>query len=190
VYSSYQQEPDLTEMTFFVRTQADAPGTTAAVRDAMRALDPALPIFGVKTMETQASESLFVERMVAWLSAAFGGLATLLAAIGLYGVMSYAVARRTREIGIRMALGAERRAVLWLVLKEVAVLSTIGIAGGLAISLYATRFVKAQLFGLSATDPMTLGIATLTIALVAFLAGYLPARRASALDPMLALRTE
>jgi ABC-type antimicrobial peptide transport system permease subunit len=104
--------------------------------------------------------------------------------------MSYAVARRTREIGIRMALGAERRAVLWLVLKEVAVLSAIGIASGLAISLYATRFVKAQLFGLSPTDPPTLAIATLTIALVAFLAGYLPARRASALDPMLALRTE
>jgi predicted permease len=190
VYSSYQQEPDLTEMTFFVRTHADATGATAAVRDAMRALDPALPIFGVKTMAAQASESLFVERMVAWLSAAFGALATLLAAIGLYGVMSYAVARRTREIGIRMALGAERRAVLWLVLKEVAILSAIGIAGGLAVSLYATRFVKAQLFGLSATDPVTLGIATLTIALVAFLAGYLPARRASALDPMLALRTE
>jgi predicted permease len=190
VYSSYQQEPDLTEMTFFVRTQAGTTGTTAAVRDAIRALDPALPIYGVKTMETQASESLFVERMVAWLSAAFGALATLLAAIGLYGVMSYAVARRTREIGIRMALGAERSAVLWLVLKEVAVLSAIGITGGLAVSLYATRFVKAQLFGLSATDPVTLGIATLTIALVAFLAGYLPARRASALDPMLALRTE
>ncbi len=190
MYSSYQQEPDLTEMNFFVRTQADAAGVTAAVRDAIRALDPALPIYGVKTMEGQASESLFVERMVAWLSAAFGGLATLLAAIGLYGVMSYAVARRTREIGIRMALGAERRAVLWLVLREVALLSIVGIAGGLAISLYATRFVKAQLFGLSPTDPATLAIAAATIALVAFLAGYLPARRASALDPMLALRTE
>jgi predicted permease len=190
VYTSYQQEPDLTDMTFFVRAQADATGATAAVRDAIRALDPALPLYAVKTMEAQASESLFVERMVAWLSAAFGALATLLAAIGLYGVMSYAVARRTREIGIRMALGAERRAVLWLVLKEVAVLSAIGIASGLAISLYATRFVKAQLFGLSPTDPATLAIATLTIALVAFLAGYLPARRASALDPMLALRTE
>jgi len=190
MYPSYQQEPDLTEMNFFVRTQADAAGVTAAVRDAIRALDPALPIYGVKTMEAQASESLFVERMVAWLSAAFGALATLLAAIGLYGVMSYAVARRTREIGIRMALGAERRAVLWLVLREVALLSIVGIAGGLAISLYATRFVKAQLFGLSATDPATLAIAAATIALVAFLAGYLPARRASALDPMLALRTE
>jgi predicted permease len=190
VYSSYQQEPDLTDMTFFVRTQADATGATAAVRDAIRGLDPALPIYGVKTMEAQASESLFVERMVAGLSAAFGALATLLAAIGLYGVMSYAVARRTREIGIRMALGAERRTVLWLVLREVAVLSAVGIAGGLAISIYATRFVKAQLFGLSPTDPATLAIATLTIAVVAFLAGYVPARRATTVDPMLALRTE
>jgi predicted permease len=190
VYSSYQQEPELTEMTVFVRTQSDATGATSAVRDAIRGLDPALPIYGVKTMEAQASESLFVERMVAGLSAAFGALATLLAAIGLYGVMSYAVARRTREIGIRMALGAERRTVLWLVLREVAVLSAMGFAGGLAISIYATRFVKAQLFGLSPTDPATLAIATLTIAVVAFLAGYVPARRATTVDPMLALRTE
>jgi ABC-type antimicrobial peptide transport system permease subunit len=89
-----------------------------------------------------------------------------------------------------MALGAERHVVLWLVLREVAVLSAVGIAGGLAISLYATRFVKAQLFGLSPTDPATLAMATLTIAVVAFLAGYVPARRATAVDPMLALRTE
>jgi putative ABC transport system permease protein len=190
VYSSYQQEPELTEMTFFVRTQADGTGATSSVRDAIRAIDPALPVYAVKTMEAQASESLFVERMVAGLSASFGALATLLAAIGLYGVMSYAVARRTREIGIRMALGAERHVVLWLVLREVAVLSAVGIAGGLAISLYATRFVKAQLFGLSPTDPATLAMATLTIAVVAFLAGYVPARRATAVDPMLALRTE
>ncbi|MGH9311805.1 MAG: ABC transporter permease [Vicinamibacterales bacterium] len=190
IYTSYQQEPDITEMTFYVRTQADADGAASAVRDAIRNLDSALPVFNLKTMEAQASESLFVERMVAGLSAAFGALATLLAAIGLFGVMSYAVARRTREIGIRMALGAERRAVLWLVLREVAILSLIGIAGGLAVSLYVTRFVKTQLYGLSPTDPVTLAIATATIACVALLAGYVPARRASAVDPMLALRTE
>jgi predicted permease len=190
MYTAYQQESDLTEMTFYVRTAVEADAATAAVRDSIRDLDASLPIYAVKTMDAQASESLFVERMVAGLSAAFGALATLLAAIGLYGVMSYAVARRTREIGIRMALGAERRAVVWLVLHEVAILSIIGIAAGLAISLYATRFVKSQLYGLSPTDPATLALATLTIAFVAFLAGYLPARRASAVDPMLALRTE
>jgi predicted permease len=197
VYTSYQQEPDITEMTFYVRLKTDSAGMEAqtdgaasAVRDAVRNLDPALPVFNLKTMEAQVSESLFVERMVAGLSASFGALATLLAAIGLYGVMSYAVARRTREIGIRMALGAERRAVLWLVLREVAILSAVGIAGGLAISLYLTRFVKAQLYGLSPTDPATIVIATATIGCVALLAGYLPARRASAVDPMLALRTE
>jgi predicted permease len=197
VYTPYQQETDLTEMTFYVRLRPDATGSTlaeggaaASVRDAVRRIDPALPVYTIKTMEAQANESLFVERMVASLSASFGILATLLAAIGLYGVMSYAVARRTREIGIRMALGAERRTVVWLVLREVAILSSVGIAAGIAISLYATRFVRSQLYGLSPTDPMTLAAATLIIAAVAFLAGSLPARRASSVDPMLALRTE
>ena len=193
LYTSYQQEIDLTEMTFYVRASGSTlaeGGTAASVRDTVRRIDPALPVYNIKTMEAQANESLFVERMVAGLSASFGVLATLLAAIGLYGVMSYAVARRTREIGIRMALGAERRTVVWLVLREVAILSSVGIAAGIAISLYATRFVRSQLYGLSPTDPTTLAAATLVIAAVAFLAGSLPARRASSVDPMLALRTE
>jgi predicted lysophospholipase L1 biosynthesis ABC-type transport system permease subunit len=190
VFIPFLQDTELTEMTVYVRTHGGPERTASAVRDTARRLDPNLPVYNLRTMEAQASESLFVERMVAWLSAAFGGLATLLAAIGLYGVMSYAVARRTREIGIRMALGAERRAVLWLVLREVAVLAAIGLLGGLAVSAYATRFVQAQLFGLSATDPAALAAATGIIAGVALLAGYLPARRASSVDPMLALRTE
>src|SRR4029079_11062220 len=105
------------------------------------------------SMQVQVDESLFVERMVAVLSVAFGALATMLAAIGLYGVMSYAVTRRTREIGIRMALGAERGRVLWLVLKEVAVMATIGIVGGLAAALRLTGQVQSQLYGLSPNDP-------------------------------------
>ncbi|HEX6973762.1 MAG TPA: FtsX-like permease family protein, partial [Vicinamibacterales bacterium] len=132
----------------------------------------------------------FVERMVAVLSVAFGALATLLAALGLYGVMSYAVARRTREIGIRMALGAERTRVLWLVLREVALLASAGIVGGLLFALWLTRQVQSQLFGLSSTDPVTIGGAMVLLAVIALVAGFIPARRATAIDPMVALRAD
>jgi ABC-type antimicrobial peptide transport system permease subunit len=141
-------------------------------------------------MGAQLGETLFIERMIAALSAAFGVLATLLAAVGLYGVMSFAVARRTREIGIRMALGAERRRVLGLVLGDVAVLAGLGIAIGLPGSVALSRLLGSQLFGVSHWDPLTLALATATLALVTLLAGWLPARRATRLDPMAALRHE
>ena len=144
----------------------------------------------MKTMEAQVGESLYVERLVAVLSVAFGGLATLLAAIGLYGVMSYAVARRTREIGIRMALGAERAGVLWMVLREVAVMAILGIMAGLGIALYLTRQVRSVLFGLSPGDPATFMVAVIGLFVVALLAGFVPARRATAINPNLALRSE
>ena len=114
----------------------------------------------------------------------------ILAAIGLYGVMSYAVTRRTREIGIRMALGAERSRVLWLVLKEVAVMAAVGIIGGLAAAFWLTRQVQAQLFGLAPSDPATLAAAASLLALIALAAGYVPARRATTIDPLVSLRTE
>ena len=144
----------------------------------------------MKTLQVQIAESLFVERMVAGLSAAFGFLATLLAALGLYGVMSYAVSLRTREIGIRMALGAERRKVLGLVLKEVALLAGLGIALGLPSGYGLGRLVESQLFGITANDPLTFAVATGSLVLAAFLAGYLPAARAARVDPMVALRYE
>jgi ABC-type antimicrobial peptide transport system permease subunit len=131
-----------------------------------------------------------VERLVAALSAAFGLLATLLAAIGLYGVMSYAVALRTREIGVRMALGAERRAVFVLVLREVALLAAIGVALGLPGGYGLGRLVESQLFGLTARDPLTFAVATVALLLAAFVAGYLPAARAMRVDPVVALRYE
>jgi ABC-type antimicrobial peptide transport system permease subunit len=121
---------------------------------------------------------------------AFGVVALLLAVVGLYGVKSYLVSQRTREIGIRMALGAERRRVLWLVLREAAVLAGAGIAVGVAVALVVVRYVQAQLYGLSATDPRTLAAAAVVLGAVALLAGYVPARRATVIDPMLALRTE
>jgi predicted permease len=191
VYIPYAQDDSVTQLTYYVRAARDDGGAIAAgIRQSVRRLDPNLPIFNMKTMAVQIDESLFVERMVAVLSVAFGALATLLAAIGLYGVMSYAVARRTREIGIRMALGAERGRVLWLVLREVAAMALAGIVGGLAAALWLTRQVQSQLYGLSPNDPLTLGIAMGLLAAVAIASGYIPARRATTIDPMIALKQQ
>jgi predicted permease len=188
VYIPYRQDDSLTQLTFIVRVAND--GAATSIRQALQQLDPNLPVFDMKTMTAQIAESLYVERMVAALSVAFGGLATLLAAIGLYGVMAYAVTRRTREIGIRMALGAERMRVLWLVLREVALLASTGIVIGLGAAFYLTRKVQEQLYGLSPHDPATLIGAVVLLLVVALIAGLIPARRATAIDPMLALRSE
>jgi predicted permease len=190
IYLPYRQNDAVTQLSYYVRAAGDAPSTATATRQAVQRLDPNLPIFDLKTMEAQVGESLFVERMVAALSVAFGALATLLATIGLYGVMSYAVARRTREIGIRMALGAERRGVLWLVLKEVALLGVAGAAVGLIAALYLSRRVESQLFGITPNDPLTLAAGVSLLLLVALVAGFIPARRATKIDPILALRAE
>ena len=190
VYIPYRQDEGVTFLTFYVRAAGDPSAATTAIRQTVQRLDPNLPIYDIRTMEAQVAESLFVERMVAALSVAFGVLATLLAAIGLYGVMSYAVTRRTREIGIRMALGAERGGVRLLVLKEVAVLSALGVVIGLAGAFYATRRIEAQLFGIAPGDPLTLAGAIVLLLAVALAAGWFPARRATNIDPMLALRSE
>ena len=190
IYVPYRQSDELTSLTFYVRAVGDPGAAVGLLRQAVQRLDPNLPLYDVRTMTAQVGESLFVERMVAALSVAFGALATLLAAVGLYGVMSYAVARRTREIGIRMALGAERGRVLWLVLREVAMLAGVGVVAGLVGAFYLTRRVESQLFGLSPNDPATLVGAVLLLLAVALLAGFVPARRATTIDPMVALRTE
>ena len=130
------------------------------------------------------------ERLIAFLSSFFTLIALLLASIGLYGVMAYAVARRTSEIGIRMALGAEHRSILRMVMRETLLLVTIGVAIGVFAALASTRLVSSMLFGLEPTDPVTLVAATGVMLAVAACAGYLPARRASRVDPMVALRYE
>ena len=190
VYTPYMQQEALDQMTFYVRTRGDAGGVPAAARQVVQRLDPSLPIFDMKTMEAQVDESLFLERLVAALSMLFGGLATALAAVGLYGVMSYTVSRRTREIGIRMALGAARGSVLWMVLREVAIMATSGIVLGVPVAIGLSRFVQSQLYGLSPADPATLSLAAVVLTGVALLAGYVPARRATRVDPIRALRYE
>ena len=190
VYRPYAQETGVGEMTYYVRTAAEPGAFGTRLRKIVAAADANLPVTDMKTLRVQVAESLFVERMVASLSAAFGVLATLLAALGLYGVMSYAVSLRTREIGIRMALGAARSTVLGLVLREVAVLAGVGVILGLPGGYGLGRLVESQLFGLTARDPLTFAVATLALTVSAFLAGYVPAARAARVDPMVALRYE
>jgi putative ABC transport system permease protein len=189
VYGSYSQR-SMSEMTFYARTTADPLTVAQMLRDEVRRQDPNLPIFNVKTMQQQIDESLFMDRLVAALSAAFGTLATLLAAIGLYGVMAFMVARRTREIGIRMALGASRTNVLGLVMREALVLAGLGIFIAVLVSFALGNLIESQLLGVSGTDPLVMGCATAALALVAFLAGYLPALRATRVNPLAALRYE
>jgi predicted permease len=177
-------------MTVYVRTTMDSAQFFSAVRRKVRELDANLPVYSMRTIEQQISNSLLVERLIASLSTVFGFLATLLAIIGLYGVMAYTVARRTREIGIRMALGAFQKHVIWMVMREVLVLVAIGVVAGLAGAAGLTRLVQAQLYGITPYDPMTLASATLALAAVACAAGYLPALRASRVDAMQALRYE
>jgi predicted permease len=173
-----------------IRTQGDPLSMTSAVRSAIAQVDDKLPIVGVTSLEKQFSDSLQQERLIAQLVSFFGLLALLLACVGLYGVMANTVMRRTNEIGIRMALGAESRRILWMVLRETLVLVFIGIAIGIPAAIASARLVSSQLFGLTAADPLTLSAAALVLIGVAALAGYLPARRASRVDPIVALRYE
>jgi predicted permease len=188
VYLPFTQRTNVGGMTFYARTSVDPLGLAPRLRGIVQKADATLPVTDLKTMDAQINESLLVERLVAVLSAAFGLLATLLAAVGLYGVMSYAVSLRTREIGVRVALGADRKTVLLMVLKEVAVLAVIGVAIGLPSGYTLGRLVETQLFGLTARDPVTFVVATVTLLLTAFLAGYVPAMRATRVPPMTALR--
>jgi predicted permease len=189
-YVPYLGDRFLTGMTLYIRTTADPNQLMSTVRSTVRDIDPNVPVYSMRTTEVTINESLSTERMIASLSAVFGFLATLLAVIGLYGVMAYTVAQRTREVGIRIALGAARGNVIWLVMREVLLLVVIGVIAGVTASLALTRVVQSQLFGLTPHDPLTLGLATAALALVACAAGYIPAFRASRLDPMAALRYE
>ena len=173
-----------------VRAAGDPAQIAQEVRQALREIDPGLPVTKVATAKERVSDNAVNEEMMAKIVGFFGGVAVLLAALGLYGLISYAVARRTNEIGIRMALGAKRSQVLWMVLKETLLLVAAGAVVGVPLALGATRFVRSQLFGVEPYDPVTLVLAVLLLTTVTAVAGYLPALRASRVDPMVALRHE
>lgn len=184
------QEQAAYSVTIHVRTQADPTPLTGQVRQMINQIDDKLPIFGVTTMSDQLNENLNQDRLIAQLVSFFGALALVLACIGLYGVMAHGVARRTNEIGIRMALGARGGSIAWMILRETLYLVLAGLVIGVPAALIGARLISAQLFGMSPTDPITLIGAAMVLALVALLAGYLPARRASRVNPLNALRYE
>jgi ABC-type antimicrobial peptide transport system permease subunit len=175
---------------FEIRTQADPASVSASLRTIVRETNSALLPIDIKTMPGLVDDSLHTDRFIARLAGVFGLLAMLLASIGLYGIMTYTVARRTRDIGIRMALGAQRGAVLWLVLRETLLLVLMGVAVGLPVAFAGTHLLKSMLFGLGLVDPVAIVVSTMALAAVAALAGFLPARRAMRVDPMIALRYE
>ncbi|MGH9852425.1 MAG: ADOP family duplicated permease, partial [Blastocatellia bacterium] len=187
VYQPLAQAPPA-RMTLFVRTAQDAAEAFAIVRREARALDAAVPLFGLQTMEARVNEALRQEQLLASVSSYLGVLGLLLTAVGVYGVISYAVGQRTREIGVRMALGAQAGDVFKLVIRRGLSLALVGIALGLAAAFALTRVLASLLYGLSATDPLAFAAGSLLIIVVALLACCLPARRAMKVDPLVALR--
>lgn len=177
-------------VAFYIRTAVESKTLFATIRQQIANLDPAMPIYEMKTVDSQLDETLGTERLIATLSTAFGILATLLAALGLYGVMAFTVARRTKEMGLRMALGAPRASVVWLVLREVLILLGIGLAIGAPAAYVLGRYVSTQLFNVQPADPFTAFIAASVLSIVGLGAGFLPARKASGIDPIGALRYE
>ncbi len=175
---------------FYVRTQTGSSAAYNLVRSELKRLDAAMPLYELKTLESQLDETLLTDRLIALLSAGFGLLATLLASIGLYGVMAFAVARRKKELGIRLALGAQPGLVIWLVMKEVLLLLAIGLAVGLPAALGLGRYVSSQLYGIEGHDPWVAGTTMVLLTIVSAAAGLIPAHRASRIDPILALRYE
>jgi putative ABC transport system permease protein len=173
-----------------VRTKGDPAAMTSAIRGAVSAVDPNQPVWNVNTMETLLADSMGTKRVAMLLFSAFAGVALLLSAIGLYGVISYSVTQRTHEIGVRMALGAEAGRVLAMVLGHGAILLAAGLAIGFASALALGRFLQQMLFGVSATDMETFLVVGTVLAIVTLLATYIPAQRASRVDPVIALRYE
>jgi predicted permease len=177
-------------VAFYVRTATGTKATYLALRNELRKLDASMPMYELKTLEAQLDETLLTDRLVALLSSGFAFLATLLAAIGLYGVMAFVVTRRTRELGLRMALGAQRSSVIWLVMKETLFLLVIGLAVGVPSAIALGRYVSNQLYGIQTSDPWIAVSTIVVLAFVAAAAGMIPAHRASRIEPIVALHFE
>jgi len=190
VFFPLLEERTPSSIVMYVKTTADPAATFGAAQRAVRELDATVPVYNLRTLERQIDRSLVVERFVTTLSTAFGVLATLLAVVGLYGVMAFTVTRRTREIGVRMALGAVQGDVVWLVMREVIALVGAGMALGLIAAFGLSRVVRAQLYGVTPADPIAIVTAVAVLGAVALAAGYIPAIRATRVSPVRALRYE
>jgi predicted permease len=196
IYSSYRQERPQSGATFEVRTVGDPSATIASVRSVVREIEPNLPVMNVKSQVEQADETLRMERLFAKLLTLFALLAQQLAAIGLFGVLAYTVSQRTHEIGIRMALGADRGNVLRMIVKQGMILVVIGVILGVVGAYILTKYLESwislskMLFGVKVTDPLTYGVIAVLLTIVALIACYIPARRATKVDPLVALRYE
>jgi predicted permease len=189
-YLPYRQDPTIGANTFYVKTTLPPEQAVPALRQAIAALDPNLPIEQLKTLDAQVNENIVLDRLVSTLAAAFAVLATVLAAVGLYGVLSFTVARRTREIGIRLAIGASAPAIRNMVLREVGIMVAIGAGLGLPAALLLGRYAESLLYEMTSGDPTVLVGSIVLVAAVSLASGYLPARRAMSTDPMQALRYE
>ena len=191
-FTPYRQDERIGSMSFYIRTAIEPSQFLKSVNTIVSRVDPNLPVEELKTMPQQVQENVFLDRLISTMSAAFATLATLLAAIGLYGVLAFTVSQRTREFGLRMALGAQGSNVKGLVLKQVAILALVGGTIGLAMAWAIGGIAESeeQLFGMKGHDPLVFTAAFVVLSLVALGAGYIPARRASRVDPMRALRWE
>lgn len=190
IFVPYPQFFTVTGMNGYVRSKLPVEQVASLIRDAVREIDPALPVHALRTMAGQRDRSLGTERVIALLATAFGVLATSLTGIGLFGVLNYTVARRTRELGLRMALGAPAGRVASFVLKEVAILCGAGVVLAIPLILVLSRLVASQLHGVATADPWTAAGVTLLLAIVAMMAAAIPTRRATKVDPMVAMRAE
>jgi predicted permease len=196
IYIPYSQNPQKNTngglaLHFYLRGALSASALAGPIRHAVAEMDSHVPVYALTTVKSQIAESVYSDRLVAWLTSAFGLLATVLAAIGLYGLITYTVARRTPEIGVRVALGADARRVLWLVMREVLVLASVGVTLGIPLALALARVVKWQLFGVEGGSILWfVAGASLALLVAALMAGLLAARRAMRVDPMAALRYE
>jgi ABC-type antimicrobial peptide transport system permease subunit len=190
-YNPYTHQPrSLGSLTFELRAAGDPLSLVAAVREIVRQADSRIPVTDIRTQEAAIDQTIGQERTFATLCTAFALLAVAIACVGLYGTMAYSVARRTNELGLRMALGAQRKKLIWMVLREVFAMAAVGLAIGVPVALATTKFVQSFLFDMKPNDPWAIAGAAVVLLLAAVAAGYGPAWRASRIDPWNALRHE